>query len=641
MQQPPGDKLMRRHRASFALTTFLVLLSCFSSAQKSALKPAPPKMTVAVDATEAPRKIFHAKLTIPVTAGTNTLYYPKWIPGEHGPTGPIADLTGLKFSSGGKDLTWRRDPVEMYSILVDVPQGATSLDVSLDFLSPTEGNFSAGASATEKLTLVSWNTVLLYPKGWTSDQITVTPSLKLPAGWQYGTALEGGGTGEMLQFQPVSLTTLIDSPVLTGQFFRKFDLDGDRKHTLNVAADSAAALDAKPETIQHFKNLVAETGALYGARHYNHYDFLLTLSDHTAHFGLEHHQSSDDRIPENGITDPDGMISSSGLLPHEMTHSWNGKYRRPAGLATPDYQVPMKGDLLWVYEGMTQYFGEVLTARSGELTPEQSRDGLANVAAYLDHWPGRTWRPLQDTATAAQILYGASHAWQSWRRSVDYYDEMILVWLEADTLIRKQTNGAKSLDDFAKLFVGGKSGPPMVIKYEFQDVVNGLNQVAPYDWRTFLRTRLDRTGERAPLGGIENSGWRLVYTEQESDFMKARERDRKNTVEWYSIGLDLDSKGKITDSVKGMAAEKAGLAPGMRVVAVNGREYSADVLRAAIKAAKGTSEPIELLIENGEFYKTYKVDYHEGLKYPHLERDASKPDLLSDIMKPHATAAAK
>jgi predicted metalloprotease with PDZ domain len=516
-----------------------------------------------------------------------------------------------------------------------------SLDVSLDFLSPTEGQFSAGASATEKLTLVSWNTVLLYPKGWTSDQITVTPSLKLPAGWQYGTALEGGGTGDTLQFTPVSLTTLIDSPVLTGQYFKKFDLDGDLKHTLNVAADSAAALEAKPETIQHFKNLVAETGALYGARHYNHYDFLLTLSDHTAHFGLEHHQSSDDRISENGITDPDAMLSSSGLLPHEMTHSWNGKYRRPAGLATPDYQVPMKGDLLWVYEGMTQYFGEVLTARSGELTPEQSRDGLANVAAYLDHWPGRTWRPLQDTATAAQILYGASHAWQSWRRSVDYYDEMILVWLEADTMIRKQTNGAKSLDDFAKLFVGGKSGPPAVIKYEFQDIVNGLNQVAPYDWATFLRTRLDRTGERAPLGGIENSGWKLVYTEQESDFMKAHERDRKNTVEWYSIGLDLDSKGKITDSVKGMAAEKAGLAPGMRVVAVNGREYSADVLRAAIKAAKGTSEPIELLIENGEFYKTYKVDYHEGLKYPHLERDASKPDLLSDIMKPHATAAAK
>jgi predicted metalloprotease with PDZ domain len=301
----------------------------------------------------------------------------------------------------------------------------------------------------------------------------------------------------------------------------------------------------------------------------------------------------------------------------------------------------MKGDLLWVYEGMTQYWGEVLTARSGELTQEQSRDSLANVAAYLDHWPGRTWRPLQDTATAAQILYGASHAWESWRRSVDYYDEMILVWLEADTIIRKQTNGAKSLDDFAKLFLGGKSGPPMVVKYDFPEIVNGLNQIAPYDWATFLRTRLDKTGDHAPLGGIENSGWRLVYTDQESEYLKARERDRKNTVEWYSIGIDLESKeskGKIIDTVKGMAAENAGIAPGMTVVAVNGREYSADALRAAIRAAKGTSEPIELLIENGEFYKTYKVDYHEGLKYPHLERDASKPDLLSDILRPHASA---
>lgn len=631
---------MTRHRASFALAALLVLLSCISAAQKNVLKSAPPKMTLFVDATEAPRKIFHAKLTIPVTPGTATLYYPKWIPGEHGPTGPIADLAGTKFTAGGKELTWHRDPADMYAILVDVPQGVNSLDVSLDFLSPTEGQFSAGASATEKLTVVSWNTVLLYPQGWTSDQITVTPSLKLPAGWQYGTALEGGGTGDTLQFAPVSLTTLVDSPVLAGQYFKKFDLDGDLKHTLNAAADSAAALEAKPETIQHFKNLITEAGALYGARHYRHYDFLLTLSDHTAHFGLEHHESSDDRINESGITDPDMIIAASGLLPHEMTHSWNGKYRRPAGLATPDYQQPMKGDLLWVYEGMTQYWGTVLTARTGELTQEMSRDEIANVAAYLDHWPGRTWRPLQDTATAAQILYGASHAWQSWRRSVDYYDEMILVWLEADTIIRKQSNGAKSLDDFAKLFLGGKSGPPALVKYEFQEVVNGLNQVAPYDWATFLHARLDKTGDHAPLGGIENSGWRLVYTDQQPEYLKAREKARKYTSEWYSIGVDLNSKGKISDTVKGMAAENAGIAPGMTIVAVNGREYSADVLRAAIKAAKGTSDPIELLIENGEFYKTYKVDYHEGLKYPHLERDASKPDLLSDILKPHATGTA-
>src|SRR6266404_673033 len=482
MHQLPGEERMTRQRASFALVTFLALLSCISSAQKSVLKTAPPKMTVAVDATEAPRKIFHSKLTIPVTPGTATLYYPEWIPGEHGPTGPIADLAGIKFTAGGKELTWHRDSADMYTLYVDVPQGANSLDVSLDFLSPTEGQFSAGASATEKLTLVSWNTVLLYPKGWTSDQIMVTPSLKLPAGWQYGTALEGGGTGDTLQFTPVSLTTLIDSPVLTGQYFKKFDLEGDLKHTLNVAADSPAALEAKPETIQHFKNLIAETGVLYGARHYNHYDFLLTLSDHTAHFGLEHHQSSDDRIPENGITDPDGLISSSGLLPHEMTHSWNGKYRRPKGLATPDYQKPMEGDLLWVYEGLTQYLGEILAPRSGLWTKQQFLDEAAETAAALDHTPGRSWRPLQDTADAAQLLYSALPEFESWRRSVDYYPEGFLIWLEADTIIRQQTKGQKSMNDFCHIFHGGGNTPPKVITYTFDDVVKTLNEVTSYDW---------------------------------------------------------------------------------------------------------------------------------------------------------------
>src|SRR6266850_5703094 len=530
---------MTRHRASFALATLLVLLSCIASAQKSNLKTAPPKMTLFVDATEAPRKIFHAKLTTPVTPGTATLYYPKWIPGEHGPTGPIADLAGTKFMAGGKELTWRRDSAEMYTIYVDVPQGVNSLDVSLDFLSPTEGQFSAGASATEKLTLVSWNTVLLYPKGWTSDQITVTPSLKLPAGWQYGTALEGGGTGDTLQFAPVSLTTLVDSPVLTGQYFKKFDLGGDLKHSLDVAADSAAALEAKPETIQHFKNLVTETGVLYGARHYRHYDFLLTLSDHTAHFGLEHHESSDDRIPENAITDPDAMIASSGLLPHEMTHSWNGKYRRPAGLATPDYLTPMQGDLLWVYEGLTEYIGAILTPRSGLSSPVEYRELLADTAAYMDHRPGRTWRPLQDTATAAQVLYGTGPAWESWRRDVDFYPEGELIWLEADTIIRQQSQGKKSLGDFLKSFYGGQSGPPAVVPYTFDQLVSALNATQAYDWRNFFLARLNTTEPRAPLGGVANGGWRVVYTDVMPNLVRAREDAREVADFRFSLGLEI------------------------------------------------------------------------------------------------------
>src|SRR5262249_14248883 len=384
------------------------------------------------------------------------------------------------------------------------------------------------------------------------------------------------------------------------------------------------------------KRLVAETGALFGARHYREYHFLLTLSDHTAHFGLEHHESSDDRVPERTMIEDDQRWLAGSLLPHEMTHSWNGKYRRPKGLATSNYQKPMEGDLLWVYEGLTQYWGDVLAARSGLWTAQQFLDEAAETAAALNNTPGRSWRPLQDTADAAQILYGAAPEFESWRRGVDFYPEGFLIWLDADTLIRQQTRGQKSLNDFSRLFHGGQNTEPRVVTYTFDDVVNTLNQVTPYDWRKFLRDRLDTYGPGAPLGGIINGGWKLVYTEEPSEFTKAMEKSRDVVDARFSIGLWLDDKGGIRDVVHNSVAWNARIAPGTTLVAVDGRRFTPDILRDALKAGKDRGPRLELLVLNGDYYKTYTLDYHGGEKYAHLVRVENTPDILSEIIKPLA-----
>jgi predicted metalloprotease with PDZ domain len=600
----------------------------------------PPTITLFVDATSAARKIFHAKLKIPAAAGDFTLYYPKWIPGEHAPDGPIVDLAGLKFTASGKTLKWRRDLLDGFAIHVEVPAGEIEINAELDFLSPAtfEGGFSAGSSATDKMAVISWNQVLLYPKGWTSDDLTYVASLKLPANWKYGTPLPIASTaaenGEtQITFQPASLTTLVDSPVITGEFLKVVKLADTPPTEMDIAADSAAALAPPQEVWDHYKNLVAQANKLFGAHHYRDYHFLLSLSDHVAHFGLEHHESDDSRIAERGLVDDSARKLSAGLLPHEYVHSWNGKYRRPAGLATPDYQQPMQDDLLWVYEGLTQYLGEVLTARSSLLTPDQVRDNLALTAAALDHTPGRSWRNLQDTADAAPQLYFSPQAWHSWRRGVDFYEEDLLNWLWADVIIRQQTKGKKTLDDFCQLFHGAPSSPPMVKPYIFDDVVNTLNQVAPYDWRGFWTERLTNHGPGAPLGGIEGSGWKLVYDDTASEMQRAAEGNYHGVDVADSLGLDLREDGTITDTIEGMPAALAGVGPGMKLIAVNGRQYSPDVLRDALKAGKGGSAPLELLVENTDYYKAYKLDYHGGERYPHLLRDESKPDLLTEIYK--------
>ena len=625
-------------RLALLVALQICLVTIAPSAQIHAQTTMGP-ITIVVDATEAPRKILHARLNIPTRQGPQTLLYPKWIPGEHGPTGPITDLAGLKITGGGNAIPWHRDDVEMCAFHLDVPAGVTVLDVSLDFLLPagTEG-FSAAASSTANLVVLSWNQVLLYPEGYRSDDLTYIASLRIPVGWKFGTALplataQNSGT---ISFNPASLTTLVDSPVIAGSHFRTIKLTESTAPSfqIDMVSDSEAALEMSPEQIANYRQLVLEANALFGGHHYDHYHFLYTLSDNVAHFGLEHHESSDDRVAERTLLDESLRKASSDLLPHEFVHSWNGKYRRPTGLATPDYEQPMKGELLWVYEGLTEYLGSILAARSGLRTTEDQREHLAAIAAYLDRYPGRTWRPLIDTTVAAQLLYNASGAWAAWRRSVDFYDEGELIWLEADTMIRQQTKGARSLDDFCHRFHGPPNSGPMVKPYTFDDVVNTMNDVTPYDWRTFFVTRLNSLDPHAPLGGIINGGWRLIYNDTQSDYQKAVEEAHREFDFSYSLGLHLSEEGGISDVVPGMPAAEAGIGPGMKVVDVNGRSYSIERFREALHEGKTSRAPLELMVKNGDFSKTYRIDYHGGERFPHLERDNSKPDLLQQVIKP-------
>ncbi len=413
---------------------------------------------LAVDLTDAPRNIYHAKLAVPVKPGPFTLVYPKWIPGNHRPSGPLPNLTGVRMEAGGHSIPWERDSVDMYAFHVEVPPGATELQVSLDAITESGNSAGSGRLASSNVLDLNWNEVVLYPQGAKSDDVEVVPSVDLPAGWKFGTALEVASEGRgQVTFRPVSLTTLVDSPLIAGAHFRKVELSkrGETPvHVIDMVSESEAGLAITPADEAAYRKLVAETGALFGARHYLHYDFLYTLSDQVVGRGLEHHQSSDNGVGEQTLTDPDLHMLEAGLLPHEFVHSWNGKYRRPAGLATPNYQEPMHGDLLWIYEGLTEYLGDVLTARSGLWTPEQYREALAETAAMLDHRAGRSWRPLEDTARSVQLLRLLGPPWQSWRRGLDYYPEPELIWLEVDITIRKQTHGQKSLDDFCRGFYG-------------------------------------------------------------------------------------------------------------------------------------------------------------------------------------------
>ena len=604
-------------------------------AAMSAFGQAPVRLRV--DATDAPRRLFHVQMTMPAKSGPLTLLYPKWIPGEHGPTGLITNMVGLRVQGGGKVIPWKRDSTNMFAFHLDVPAGVNSLDVTFDFISPPEGGgFTSSAATTSELAVLNWNQVLLYPEGTQPDQATYQASLRVPNGWRYGTALPiAKESGNEIEFQPAPLTTLIDSPVSAGTHYRTIELGTDNgiSHFLHLAADSDRALEVSDEIIGHYQNLVKEAGALFGSQHFRSYHFLFTLSNHVAHFGLEHHESSDDRDEERTLIDPDKFRLTADLLSHEFVHSWNGKFRRPRGLLSDDhdggYETPMQGDLLWVYEGLTEYLGGVLTARSALWKPEDYRDKLALTAAALDHQYGREWRPLQDTAVSAQFLYDAGNDYGDYRRSVDFYPEGILIWLDADVTIRQLSKGKKSLDDFCRIFHGGPGGAPALKPYDLADVVATLNAVQPNDWAAFFNERVNSTSAHAPLGGIEHAGWKLAYDTEQSDFFSTGEEGENLS---YSLGLKVKDDGFIPDVALASPAGKAGIAPATRIVAVNSRQFTTAILREAIAKAVKDSKAIELLIREGEYYKTYRVDYHGGEKYPHLVRVEGTPDLLTEIV---------
>lgn len=598
----------------------------------------PGVIRLQVDATRAPQRILHTHLTIPVQPGPLTLLFPEWIPGEHMPDGPINGMAGLKFTTGKKTIPWRRDLLDMFAFHLEIPAGATSLDVSFDFLISGAGSgYSSGASSTAFLNDLSWNHLLLYPRGYAATDLTYLPSLKLPDGWKFATALPGAKqNGDTITFSPVSLSTLIDSPVLAGHFFRVIQLTPGQTppHEMDIAADSEADLAMTPETEAHYRQLVAETGALFGVRHYRDYHFLVTLSDNTAHFGLEHHESSDDRIYEKAMIDEKVRTATASLLPHEFVHSWNGKYRRPADLATAAYYQPMRDDLLWVYEGLTEYWGEVLTTRSGLRNQEQGHEELARLAAIYNHEPGRNWRPLQDTADSAVVLYSAPGDWDNWRRTTDFYDESAFLWLDADTIIRRLTKNQKSMNDFCLLFYGGPGGEPALKTYAFEDVVAALNKVAPYDWTTFLRTRLDSVATKTPDEALLNSGWQVVYSDQPNEVADDRDSVKKQVTLMNSIGLIATDEGLINEVLYDGPSFKAGLGPGMKITEVGGKPFTLEALKSAV-AGSGTS-PVQLTVANGPQVQPYSLDYKGGLKNAHLQRAPNHPDVLDEILKPLA-----
>jgi predicted metalloprotease with PDZ domain len=599
----------------------------------------PGRIELHVDATDLDRHIFNVAESVPVPPGAAlTLLLPKWYPGNHGPTGPLPELAGLTVSAGGHELAWRRDVVDMYAFHVDTPADAKFVQVKFQFLSPVDSK-DGRVVTTPNMLDVQWRPEILYPAGYFARDILVHPSVSLPAGWQFGTALETeASAGGQVTFQPVTLTVLLDSPLYAGRYFSRLDLDphGSVPVHLDVVADRPEDLVIKPADLQAHRELVQQAYRNFGSHHYNHYDFLFSLSDEMDGIGLEHQRSSEDGVGRGYFTDPEALAADRDLLPHEFTHSWNGKFRRPADLWSPDFNVvPERDSLLWVYEGQTEYWGQVLAARSGIMSTAQVHDLLALEVADMQAVPGRTWRNLQDTTNDPIISWHRPTAWRSWSRFGDYYVEGLLIWLDADTLIREQTNGGKSLSDFAKLFFGVDDGSWMTQTYTFDDVVHALNQVLPYDWAGFLRSRLDGHGPGAPVDGVTRGGWQLVYTAEKSAMEKSLEGRRKSSDFTYSLGLSLGNDGIVSNVLWGGPAFGAGLTRSTKVIAVNGVALDgAGDLARAISTAHDSKAPIELLLRDGNHFRSVKIDYHGGLRYPHLERISGTRDRLDDILSP-------
>jgi predicted metalloprotease with PDZ domain len=619
----------------------LSLLVLFFALPAARAQKTPIQITA--DLSDAPRKLFHAEVDLPVTPGPLTLTTPKWIPGHHMPNGPVEEITGVVFTANGQTVAWRRDDVDLYQFHLTIPQGVTMLHAHLDCI--------VTSRVSQRLAALEWESLLLYPANTPVRDIPIQPSMKVPAGWGIGTALTPVSSGAypvpapgaVTQFAATNVEQLQDSPVVTGEYFHEFPLAPEitPKHYIDVVSDLPEDSNLRPAVLASMSNLVREADALYGSHHYHVYHFLLTLSDVAGGMGLEHGQSSDNGVGEKGFADDTHELRDSDLLPHEFTHSWNGKYRRPVGLYQPDFATPQQGALLWVYEGMTQYLGNVLAARAAFETQAQYRDRLAETAAILDYTPGREWRSTEDTAIAASVVRFYT-PWMNWRRGQDYYQEGQLLWLDADTLIRKLTQNQKSLGDFEKIFLGkGGNTGPLIVTYDFNELVQDLNAVVPYDWATFLHDRIDKINPHADLAGIEQGGYKLVYEDKPSAtqrIMAAMPGGRRAGTDcWFSIGLSVRGDGSIADVRWNGPADKASLAPGEKIIAVNGQIFSAEALHAAIRAAKGNTEPIHLIVQADSFVSTTDIDYHDGERFPVLERVEGAPAYLDDITKPLTT----
>ena len=600
-------------------------------------------MLLDIDASDTVRGVYRVTQTIPVAPGTTklTLLLPEWLPGNHAPRGPMAELVDLSFTADGQKLQWKRDRVELHAFHVTVPAGAKEVVarfIHTSPLQPSEGRISM----TQEMLNLQWEKMSLYPAGHYVRQIKVKPSVTLPQGWTAAVALDGqSAAGNRLSWAETNYEVLVDSPIFAGKHFRKWDLG--QNVTLNVVADKPEQLAAKPEHIELHRNLVTEARLAFGANHFDRYEFLLALTDRMGGIGLEHHRSSENQLEPDAFLEWDKNEYDRNLLPHEYAHSWSGKFRRPARLWTPDYRQPMQGDLLWTYEGQDQFWGLVLAARSGLQGKDMVLGMLAGWAGNFSEQPGRRWRSVEDTGFDPVFGNRKAKPYASLARNEDYYTEGALVWLEADQIIRAGTGGKKSIDDFAKLFFGMRDGDWGQLTFEVDEIITKLGQVYPYDWATFIDTRLNQPGQPAPVGGIEKGGYKLVWKEDPNPFDKARMAEAKNLPLTWSLGVSIDKDARVTSTQWDSPAFNAGVVTGSKVLAVNGIAYTADELKKAITAAKD-GRGVELLFQRGDKFQTVKIDYRGGLRYPWLERAApgTAPTGLDLLLMPRrAVTAAK
>jgi predicted metalloprotease with PDZ domain len=592
--------------------------------------------TLVLDASRAYDGIMQIRERIPAVPGPFTVVYPKWIPGEHGPTGPLNDLAALRISADGSPLQWRRDSVDLYVFHVDVPSGARAIDVSFDVLMNAPGD----TMSSHSVAIVNWNRALLYQEGIDSHHYFVKPSIILPDGWDYATALRGASpSGTRVDFAVTPLNMLVDSPLDMGRYVKKWDLwrEGNTFVQLDAFGDDPQDLDIPQKLLKAYQRVPAEAFALYGSRHFNDYHALLTLSDAIGFQGIEHHQSSDDRASDDFLTDPQESLSGGDLITHEFSHSWNGKYRRPADLTTPNFQVPQLTDLLWVYEGMNQYLGDLLSFRSGIREPKLFPEYLATVYAEMDTETGRSTTPLIDLTTGAPYYYTARGQYGAIRRNAgDFYSEGELVWLDVDTIIRERSHGARSLDTFLHKFTAPSVTGPIVVTYTRAQIESLLNQVEPYDWHDFFERHVYRVDVHPAGDELARAGWKMEYTTAPNAFITANQAQDHGVNGWYAYGADLNGEGVVRDVRENSPAWKAGLAPGMHLLAVDGQQFTPDVLEYAVKRAEHSSSPISLIVTQNGWYQTLALAYHGGIRYPHLVRIPGTPDMFSEIAAPHA-----